>query len=274
MLAFAASCASAPPLPAVGAADADKFLFDRGTELLSKKNWLSAREYFRRLVDSYPRSQYREAAKLGIGDSFVGEGRIESLILGANEFREFLTYFPRSERADYAQYRLAYTQFKQMLGPQRDQTATHDALRELQRFLDGYPDSKYRPEVQKLHREARDRLSEYEFRVGLLYHRLRVYPGAISRFTELLKVDPAYTKRDEVYYYLAETLTKMNALAEALPLYERIVKEFESGKFRQRAEKRVAELKRSLASAGGRSSQPPTRPGGRWPRPASPPESR
>ena len=251
------ACASAPPLPAVGEAEADKFLFDRGTESLAKKSWLNAREYFRRIIDSYPRSQYREGAKLGVGDTFIGEGRIESLIMGANEFREFLQYFPRSARADYAQYRLAYAQSKQMLGAQRDQTATHDAIRELRRFLDSYPDSQYRPDVQKLYREARDRLSDSEFKVGLLYYRSRWNPGAINRFMELLKTDPEYTRRDELYYYTGETFRRMNALPEALPYYDRILTEFEKSKYREKAEKRIAELKRSLAAAAAPASPAP-----------------
>jgi len=249
------ACGSKVRIPAVGEAEADKFLYDRGTELLLKKNWLNAREYFRRIVDNYPRSVYREEAKLGIGDSFLGEGRIESLILGANEFKEFLSYFPRSPRTDYAQYRLGYAQFKQMLGPQRDQTATVDAIHELQKFLDSYPDSKYRPEVVKLHRQARDRLSESEFKIGLLYYRIRWNQGALLRFTALLQADPEYSKRDELYFYLGETLKRSGLPAEALPMYDKVVKEFDSkkSKYFKDAGKRVEELKRLLDAAAGKS---------------------
>jgi outer membrane protein assembly factor BamD len=248
-----------PRLPNVGDAEADKFLFDRGSEYLAKKNWINAREYFRRLVDSYPRSQYREEAKLGIGDTYVGENRSDSLILGANEFREFLQYFPRSERADYAQLRLGVAQFKQMLGPERDQTATHDAIRELQKFVDSYPDSKYRTEGLKLLRQARDRLAESEFKVGLLYYRIRWNQGALLRFTELLRTDPDYTKRDELYFYLGETFRRLNALPEALPMYERLLKEFDKSKYRERAQKRADEVKRLIAA--GTAKAPGKEPG-------------
>jgi len=249
------ACGSKVRLPAVGEAEADKFLYDRGTELLLKKSWINSREYFRRIVDNYPRSIYREEAKLGIGDSFIGEGRIESLILGANEFREFLSYFPRSPRADYAQYRLGYAQFKQMLGPQRDQTATVDAIRELQKFLDAYPDSKYRPEVVKLNRQARDRLSESEFKIGLLYYRIRWYQGALLRFSALLQSDPEYSKRDELYFYMGEALKRTGLLGEALPMYDKLVKEFDSkkSKYFKTAEKRVEEVKRLLDAAAAKS---------------------
>ena len=43
----AAKAKSLPP----GTADADKFLFDRGTAAAKDKKWLDAREYFRNIVD-------------------------------------------------------------------------------------------------------------------------------------------------------------------------------------------------------------------------------
>jgi outer membrane protein assembly factor BamD len=137
-----------------------------------------------------------------------------------------------------------------MLGPQRDQTATHEALRELQRFLDNYPNSKYRDEVLALQRSAQDRLSEGEFKVGQLYYRIRNYLGAINRFAGLLKQDPTYSKRDEVWFYMGETYRKTNALPEALPYYDRILKEKPDSEYKERAEQRIAEIKRLLDSAG------------------------
>ena len=82
----------------------------------------------------------------------------ESLLLAVNEFREFLTFYPTNPRADYAQYKLGMTYFKQMRGPQRDQTETREAVREFQTFVERYPNSQLRPEVEAKLREARDRV--------------------------------------------------------------------------------------------------------------------
>ena len=252
--AAAAGCASAPALPAAGSAEADKFLFDRGTKSLQEKKWLNAREYFRRLVDTYPGSPYRADAKLGIGDAYLGEGRADSIVLAANEFREFLNFFPLSPRADYAQYKLAVAQMRQMLGPARDQTATRAALAELDRFLQNYPTSSLRGEVEKLRREVRDRLSESEFRVGVFSYRTRNYGGALARFQGILKDDPEYTYRDGVYYYLGETYLKayQSALGpvkdqlkqDAIAHFEKLIAEFTKSEYLERAKKRLAELKR------------------------------
>ena len=85
---------AAPKQPPVGTLEPDKFLFERGTEELNKKHWLTAREYFRQLIDSYPQSPYRADAKLGLGDTYLGEGSAESNVLAVNEFREFLSFYP------------------------------------------------------------------------------------------------------------------------------------------------------------------------------------
>lgn len=226
-----------------GTTEPDRFLYDKGTEALNAKKWLTAREFFKQVVETYTASPYRPDAKLGIGDTYLGEGTAEALVLAINEFREFLSFYPTNRRADYAQYKLGLAHFRQMRGPQRDQTETREAIRELQAFVDRYPNSSLMPEVRTKLREARDRLSESGFLVGFFYYRQRWYRGAIERFKEVLKQDPEYTGRDAVYFYLAESLVKDNRAAEALPIYERLVQEFEQSEHLAEAQKRIAELK-------------------------------
>jgi outer membrane assembly lipoprotein YfiO len=221
----------------------DRFLMDRGNEAMGKRDWLKAREYYRQIVDNYPQSPLRPDAKLGIGESFLGEGSTESLVLSANEFREFLTFYPTNPKADQAQYKLAMTHVRQMKAPARDQSATKEALKEFQGFFDRFPNSQLAPEVKKQWREARDRLSEASYLVGFHYYRQKWYPGAVDRFREVLKEDPEYSKRDAVYYYLAESLARSSKPAEAVPYFERVLTEFQQSEHTGDAKKRLAELK-------------------------------
>jgi outer membrane protein assembly factor BamD len=249
-----AGCAAKSDTLTPGTADADKFLFDRGTESAKDKKWLDAREYFRNIVDNYPQSPFRPDAKLALGDTYISDGGTENLLLAANEFREFLTFYPTHPRADYAQLQLARSYVSQMLAPERDQQATKDAIKEIEIFLQRFPNSKLLPEARKMERDAKDRLSEANYRVGYFYYRLKWYTGAVDRFKEILTMDPQYTHRDALYFYLAESLylqgkqivepTESQAkLAEALPYYERLVKEFEQSEHLAAAQKRIAELK-------------------------------
>ena len=232
----------APKMPDLGSADADKFLFEKGTTALKDHNWLAAREYLKRLVDSYPSSPYRQDGKLGIGDAYMGTNTTESKILAINEFREFLQFFPTSPRADYAQFNIALAHEKQMLSPERDQTETKDTIREWELFFERFPNSKLRSEADTHYRMARDRLSDSQYQVGYFYYRFKLYGGAASRFLELIAADPQYTHRDAVFFYLAESLLVMGRPVEALPFFDRIVKEFLKSEYLEKAKKRVAEL--------------------------------
>jgi len=240
-----AGCASSGSVP-VAPNEADKVLLDRGNEALAAKKWITARQYFSKLLEGYPQSQYRADAKLGVGDSYLGENNSASFVYAVNEYREFLAFYPTNLRADYAQYQLGMVHLKQMLGPQRDQTETKEAIHEFNVFLERYPNSALLPEAKKRLREAKDRMADGELQVGTFYLHLRAYPSAIPRFRALLESDPEYSRKDAVYFYLAETLEKSGSptgKTEALPYYERLLKEFETSEFLEEARKRVELLK-------------------------------
>ena len=245
---FTAACSSASKKPPVGTLEPDKFLWERGTDELNQKHWLNAREFFRQLMDSYPQSQYRADAKLGLADTYLGENSSESNVLAINEYREFLSFYPTHARADYAQYKLGMAHFYQMSGPERDQTQTRETITELKTMVQRYPNSALMPDALQHLREARDRLSDAEYRVAYFYVRTQKFaPAAIDRFTALLKDDPEYTRRDAVYFYLAQSLLQINRPAEALPYLDRLLKEFEQSEYLEPARVLAETLKADLA---------------------------
>lgn len=244
---IASACATGGPRqPPAGTTEPDKFLFDRGTENLGRKRWLYAREYFRQLVDSYPTSRYRADAKLGIGDAYLGERSAESYVLAINEYREFLNFYPTHERAHYAQYQLAMAYFNQMRSAMRDQTETRDAIRELNTYIARFADKPLIGEARQKLREAKDRLADWDVGVAVHYYRIKWYPGVVGRLQPLLTADPEYTRRDAVFYYLGESFLKVQRPAEALPYFERLIKEFEQSEYLDEAQKRVTEIKANV----------------------------
>lgn len=244
LAALVSACVGQLRMPGPGDREPDKYLFDRGTDALTRHRWYDAKEYFQRLVDTYPQSPYRQQARLGIGDAQIGMGGYDQYLLAAETFREFLRFYPLNERADYAQYRLAYTQFKQMLSPDRDQTPTRDTLRELDIFVRTYPNSRYTQDALALQRQAKDRLSESELAVGIHYFKNRWYLGAIPRLQGVIKDDPAYLHRDAAYFYLGESYYRTGRPKEALPYFDKLVTEFKVSEYLDRAKLRTEELKR------------------------------
>jgi outer membrane protein assembly factor BamD len=251
LLASLTACTTTSFRPPVGTLEPDKFLYERGSEALEARRWYTAREYFRHLVDSYPQSPFRALAKLGVGDTYLGEGTLEAQLMAINEFREFLSFYPTHDRADYAQYRLGMAHFNQMRNPYRDQTETKEAIAEFTTFVQRYPNSPLISDARARLREAKDRLGQYEFNVGLQYYRMRWYPGALDRFLTLLKEDPEYTYRDAVYYYVAQAMLRIERPFEALPFLERLIEEFEQSEHLEDARRQAAEIRAQLDKKQG-----------------------
>jgi outer membrane protein assembly factor BamD len=244
-------CSSNPPVTAAPG-EADQILLERGNAALKERKWATAREYFAELLESYPQSPLRAEAKLGVGDTYLGENNSAAYVYAQNEYREFLAFYPTSPRADYAQMQLGMVHFNQMLNPQRDQTETKEAIKEFQTFVDRYPNSPLLPQVRQRLREAKDRLSDWDMQVGNFYLSIRAWSSAEQRYRHVLEQDPEYTRRDSLYFHLAETLEKSEKKAEALPYYERLVKEYEQSEYLEEAKRRIELLKGELktTSAG------------------------
>ena len=230
------------PSPQLGA---DEILFERGTEALQEEDWSRAREYFVQIRDNYPQSQYRADARLSVGDTYEGEGSSDAYVQALDEYRDFLSLYPTHPSAGYAQYKVGLVHFHQMRRPERDQTETVNAILEFERFITIYPDHQLMAEVQQRLRQARNRLSDHEYTVGHFYYRLKNYPGAISRFREILEGDPGYTRRDQVYFHLAESYASSDQAAEAIPYFARVLDEFEASEYAEQASLRIAELEAS-----------------------------
>jgi outer membrane protein assembly factor BamD len=244
---FACATQTRNVVPA-GTSEPDKFLFDKGDTALKAKKWITAREYFKQVVETYTQSPYRPDAKLGVGDTYLEEGGADNLVFAMNEYREFLSFYPTNRRADYAQYKLGMTHFRQMRSAPRDQTETRDAIKEFLTFVARYPGSSLMPDAKAKLREAQDRVAESDYLIGLFYYRQKWYPGSIDRLSSLLKSDPEYTARDNVYFYLAESYLKIKRDAQALPYYEKLVNEFQKSEHLQDAQKRIVELKAAQAA--------------------------
>jgi outer membrane protein assembly factor BamD len=246
-LAGAACGGNPPPEVPLTTEGADLVLYERGQEALAEERWSLAREYFLQIRDNYPQSPMRADARVGLIETYEGENSVASMVTALTELREFLRLYPPTHPvAPVAQFKLAMVYFNQMRRPERDQSETRLAIEEFGRFLEQYAEyatPELIAEVRTRLRDARDRLNDSSYLVGRFYWRLRYYAGAIDRFREILDADPDYTRRDQVYYHLADSLAELGRGAEALPLLERLVVEFPETDYLEDATERIAALK-------------------------------
>ena len=202
------ACSSNPPVTAAPG-EADELLLERGNAALKERSWTRARTYFSELLESYPQSPLRADAKLGVGDTFLGENNSASYVYAQNEYREFLAFYPtnpaRRLRADAARHGA--------LQPDAEPAARPDGN---EGGDQGVPDLRRSLSEQQADHAGEAAAARGEgSAVGLrtwwsanFYLSIRLYAGAEPRYRHVLETDPEYTRKDSLYFHLAETLEK------------------------------------------------------------------
>ena len=248
LAAIGVACGADEPLVTPATVDGDRLLFERGEAALAEQRWVAARDYFLQVRDNYPQSDLRADSRLGIADTYEGQGGAEQYVSALAEYQDFLSLYPTHPRAAYAQFKLALVHHHQMRGPERDQSWTESTIREFESFIERYPNSELMGQARAYLREARDRLSESELIVGRFYHRNKWWPGAIDRLRAVFESDPQFTGRESLYFYLADALYNSGEIDEARPLFERLLEEFPETEFREDVAEAMADIEARSAA--------------------------
>jgi outer membrane protein assembly factor BamD len=251
------ACGHGQPDIATLTSNSDQVIWDAGQKALQKKDWESARQHFKRIIDAFPQSQFAPSARLALGDTYVQEGGTANDIMAVGAYREFLTLYPSHPKSDYAQFQVGESYFRQKSGPDRDQTQTLHALEEYERLLDLYPSSPYIEQARGRIKECRQTLARAEYMAGYFYQKTRQYcRAAVARYEGLIRDYPDFDELDLVLLHMAECLHAQGRTAEALPHLGRLLEDF--------PESAQAETARSLMEEWSHEPPPPA------PAPASP----
>jgi outer membrane protein assembly factor BamD len=224
-------------------ASSDEALFKMGEQYI-KKDPEKARLYLRQVIDSFPQSFYAQRAKLAIADSYFYQGDEGSMILAAAEYRDFISNFPISPSAPYAQLQIALSYFDKILKPGRDQTKTEQALVEFKRVINDYPltdEAKIAREKIKI---CEERLAEHTLGIGELYYKRKAYKAAISRLKDILANYPSYSKLDKVFFLLGDSYFKANQIEESVPYFTKLISDYPQSKFARSAQERMEEIEK------------------------------
>lgn len=217
-------------------------VFGQGEKLLEQRKFAAAREHFAHVYENFPNDPLGRRSLLAIADTYFQQGGEINLIEAQYKYRDFLNRYPGSEMADYATLQIALVAHKQMERPDRDQEKTFEAAAKLRDMIALYPNSSYRALAEEKLAEANDRLAEHEHIVARFYISRRSWNAAVERLNGLIDNYPTYTRRDEVFYDLAEALTGLGRTGEARLYLERVLSEFPDSDLAEDARRKLAEL--------------------------------
>ena len=155
-------------------------------------------------VDYYERGDYNHALQLFdlLQSSFRNTPKGESITY---YFNRFVQTYPFSKDAEKAAYMSAYCSYRVSPESGLDQTNTHAAIKQLNSFIDQYPNSDSLSRAQHLLAELNDKLEEKDYNICRLFYRMENYSAAITSFENMLKKYPNTSHREEILYDMAKT---------------------------------------------------------------------
>jgi outer membrane protein assembly factor BamD len=154
-------------------------LYNRGLGYMNAGKFNDAIDEFNEVDRQHPYSE--EARKALVMSAFASyrRGDYDNAIATC---RRYLTLYPGSSEAAYAQYIMGQAYFAQIKDVTRDQEMTQKALNSMQSIVERYPDSEYAADAARKVVQTRDQLAGKEMQVGRYYLEQRQYIAAINRF--------------------------------------------------------------------------------------------
>jgi outer membrane protein assembly factor BamD len=206
--------------------------YDYGVKELKSGNWLTAIQYFQHVKSSFGFSKWATLAELGIADANIGR---EKYTEGIDGYKQFIKAHPSHERVQdgYVGFKVGEAYHKQIpsdwfLVPpsyEKDQGPVHDALRELQAFVETSADSPYAPKARDLIGDCIRRLAEHELYVARFYLDRNKPYAAIGRLEGLVHDYPGAKREPETLLLLGQTYLKMEKPADARTTFEKLAKD-------------------------------------------------
>lgn len=149
---------------------------------------------------------------------------LEDLLLASYRFTQFTKTFPTSEHREECQFMSAYCQYEMSPPWRLEQTSTKQAMDQLQRFINAYPESHRIDTINVLMDELQRKLEQKAFEAGKLYLQTEHYTSAVVAFENSLLDFPDTPFREQTYFLIfkAQQQLAVKSVEEKQP--ERIVK--------------------------------------------------
>ena len=205
---------------------------EEAEQFLQKGEYADAVAAWEKVRDNYYSAELSTLAELKIADAqFLDEKYPEA----TSSYELFLKAHPTHPQTAFVLYRLGLCYYRQMLPPDRDQTATRNARITFRNLRKLYPDDARGAEVDQMLKVCNDRLAEQEFLIGDFYLRTGKHQAAAGRLEPLLTSAPDLSRREELYYDLVLINLELFKRQEAEQVFQRLQNEFPQGRLTKKA---------------------------------------
>lgn len=177
---------------ATGYADTARHRYELGHAALLDEDFLEAIKQFTFVKNKFAYSKYAALAELRMADAYFAQ---EKYIEAIDAYRTFVQGHPNHEEVPTALWRIGVSHFEQvpsdfLLFPpahEKDQAATKDALRALERYVERFPKHAQSEDARAKIRACRGELADHELYVAGFYLHLEKPASARGRLESVVR---------------------------------------------------------------------------------------
>ena len=172
----------------------------------------------------------------------------KNYIEAAGEYQRFLELHPLHRLANFAQFRLALSYFKQIHAIDRDSEPLQKAMLAFQKLVEIYPKSPYAVEAKDKLALCRERLARYQLYIGKFYYKKEAYPAAVYRFSKVTQEYGDLKIAAEAFYRLALSHQKLGEMDQAESALRLLLEKYPKSEYRSQADGLLQRLNGKKAS--------------------------
>ena len=187
-------------------------LYNQALSNLQVGKLTEASRKFNAVDQQHPYSEFARRSLVMGAFTDYRRGRYAEAISAAERY---ISLYPATEDAAYAQYIIGLSHFKQMPDVTRDLRPARDAIRAFSELKERYPDSEYVADAELKLIAARDQIAGKEMQTGRYYQERQEYPAAVNRFRNVVEKYEETRHVEEALARLVETYYAMGLVGEA-----------------------------------------------------------
>jgi len=161
-------------------------------------------------------------------------------------YKQYTQMYPRGEKAEESLFLAAFCNYMDSPRYSLDQSSTFIALKELQLFIDQYPNSTKLDEATRLMDDLRAKLEKKSYNIGKLYYRTEDFQAAITSFESLLDDYPDTEYKEEILYYITIayfTYAEKSIYSKKMERYEKTIEAYNNLEYFYPESKYLSETK-------------------------------
>lgn len=198
ILSFSATLFSCSSYQKIQKSNDFQFKYDKAIEYYDREDYYKALNLFDQVMPFFRGTDKAEDMAFKYAYAYYYQ---KDFILASYYFDRFSKTYPRSEKTEECSYMSAYCKYLQSPVYTLDQTSTYEALRELQMFINMYPNSERIGRCNDLIDELRRKLEKKAFEISKLYLKMDKYKAAVSAFENLLNDYPDTEFKEAALFY-------------------------------------------------------------------------